>query len=568
MMMHFFRQDSIKKRLFTGFGLILVLLIALGGSGLYYMKQVHQTYSNLLNEQMSAIGLIKSLHTIIESEHAIVSDFMIIADAKKLDAYAALRIKFSEVHKQLLEIIEDRDRRQILHGLDLLQEQFISKSDQMIDARAKGNQEGLMQAALSQGEVLSKFVEVADRFVSTEEEAVNAEIARAERTVQSAQSAVGILAILSIVIGVGAAVLISKQIIVPVTLLKESAVRIASGDLTNAHIEIKNKDELGELAASFNQMSENLRQVIQEISLHAEQVAASSEQLTAGAEQTSQATEHIAQITEKLMLGTEEQVSSIEHSVELVRQMDNEAKQITHIADGVMNSTTNASQVIAEGSDAVKTAVGQMRSIHSNVKDMAATVRTLGEKSQQISAVVQFITDIANQTNLLSLNASIEAARAGEAGRGFAVVAAEVKKLSEQTASSVKEIADAVKAIQQETEMTVQQASRGEQEVMDGILAVDSAGNSFTKIEEAMGHVAQEMKEVADASQGVFIKTSQLVSAFESISAVTTVTADGAQNVSASAEEQLAAMQEVNSSSVALSKMSEDLLQLVSRFKV
>ncbi|ULO10458.1 methyl-accepting chemotaxis protein [Paenibacillus sp. 19GGS1-52] len=563
-----FRAKSIKQRLYMGFGIVLILLVLLGTIGYTYIAQINTTYTDLLNKEVKTIGLVKDMNTTIEAEHANVSDFIISGDAKKFEAYADHRVDFIAIYAQLDKLITDRDKRQILAGLDLLQQQFIVISDKMIDAKNKGKQADIVDIAVNQSEVLDKFVEVARKLVITKQAEANAEIAVAHDQAKSIQLTIAIIGVLSLLTAALSAILISMQISKPIKQLQAAAIKIASNDLTINEIHIKNKDELGDLANAFNLMSNNLRKLIQEIGFHAEQVAASAEELTAGAEQTSLATEHIAHVTEDLAQGTEKQVESISRSVKLVHGMDEQAILIAESAQSVSQSAVNASLVVVEGSNAVQTAIDQMSSIQANSTEVATSVKSLGEKSKEIGTIISFISEIASQTNLLSLNASIEAARAGDAGRGFAVVAAEVKKLADQTALSGKQVAEVIKNIQFETENSVNKVLQGEAEVRIGIHAVSLAGQAFDKIELAMSGVAAEIHEVSAAAEDMSSDTKNLVASFEAISVIISETSDGTQSVSASAEEQLATVEEVHSASSALAKMSEELLQIASTFKI
>ncbi|WP_438446112.1 methyl-accepting chemotaxis protein [Gorillibacterium sp. sgz5001074] len=564
----FWTSMTIRKRLYLGFGTVLALLAVLGIIANFDIRHVNNTYTDLLNNRIKTINLTKDLDTIIESEHAAVSDYLVLSEKKRLDSYRDLRTAFSRVHGQLLGMIDDRDRRQILHGLDLLQEQFISFSDQMIDAKGKGRQDLIEQSAAKQREIVDKFAQVSSRFVEAEQTAAAAEIEQAKGTTRSSQIAMVLITLLSCAVGLVVVFVISRQISRPIAALQAAASQIAAGDLKDTTIEVRSHDELGELANAFNLMSGSLRQLIEEIGNHGQQVAAASEELSAGAEQTSKATEHIAMITEQLAQGSERQVASITESVDMVHRMDDETMQIARRSDLVMSATQHTSDMVVEGSEAVRTAISQMSAIQAQMNDMSGVVRSLGERSEQVGAIIRIITDIASQTNLLSLNASIEAARAGEAGRGFAVVASEVKKLAEQTAASGKQITEVIKAIQQDTQRSVRKAYESEQEVLAGIQAVSRAGETFQQIEKAVQAVSSEMKDITVGSKVMSTRTQQLVLAFDTISSVTAITSEGTQSVSASAEEQLATMEEINGSAASLSRMSEDLLALISRFKI
>ncbi|MDF2939269.1 MAG: chemotaxis protein, partial [Paenibacillaceae bacterium] len=207
-------------------------------------------------------------------------------------------------------------------------------------------------------------------------------------------------------------------------------------------------------------------------------------------------------------------------------------------------------------------------SIHHTVTDIEEVVRSLIAKSEEINRIAGFITDIAGQTNLLSLNAAIEAARAGEAGRGFAVVAGEVRKLSEQTNQFGKSITGFINDILLEVGRTAEKVTKGAGEVKEGIEIVQSAGQSFQSIEHAMEDVLKRIDGVTEVTGRLSQNSNNLVDVFHEITRITESAADGTQGVSAAAQEQLATMEEISSSSKALAGLSEELLVLTSRFKL
>jgi methyl-accepting chemotaxis protein len=209
-----------------------------------------------------------------------------------------------------------------------------------------------------------------------------------------------------------------------------------------------------------------------------------------------------------------------------------------------------------------------MSSISNTVNDLAKVIKGLGDRSQEIGQIVEVITGIAQQTNLLALNAAIEAARAGEHGRGFAVVADEVRKLAEQSAESAQQITNLIGTIQADTSTAVNVMDSTIQEVSSGIGVVNTAGEAFNRIENLINTVAKQIQEVSAASQQMSVGAMQVVKAIDEISDVSEKTAAGTQNVSAAAQEQLASMEEISASSSSLSKMATELQTLVSRFKV
>jgi methyl-accepting chemotaxis protein len=375
--------------------------------------------------------------------------------------------------------------------------------------------------------------------------------------------------VLFIALAVGAVVVyfIVNSITKPLKSLVNVSEKIGQGDLTEI-VEVKSKDELGQLGNSFNQMAANLRQLVEQVGNNAEQVAASAEELSASAEQTGKATEQIAHTIQEVAVGTDKQMNSVEESSRTINELAVGIQQIANNGQNVDASVSHTLKRAEEGAKNIQLAIKQMSAISDTFGNLSDSVKALGERSNEISQIVQVITDISSQTNLLALNAAIEAARAGEHGKGFAVVADEVRKLAEQSSNSAQQIAQLITAIQEETNKTVQSMDYATKEVTEGIGVVNLSGESFEQIQHSVSEVASQIEQVSSSVQQISAATEQVIDSIHLISEVAEVAAAGTQNVSAATEEQLASMEEIAASASSLTNMAEELQNTIGKFKV
>lgn len=354
----------------------------------------------------------------------------------------------------------------------------------------------------------------------------------------------------------------------PISILIDSAKKIADGDLSDEDILIKNKDEIGELSTTLSHMKNNLRELIHQVHTGSKQVTASSDELTASAEQTNIATEQITFTMHQMAASVDKQVQNVEDTSQTITDISNGVQQIAANAQNVTITAIGASEKATEGVQAIKTAVQQMDSINETVNELAGVVIGLGDRSKAIGEIIGTITGIAEQTNLLALNAAIEAARAGEHGSGFAVVADEVRKLAEQSAQSAQEISQLISTTQHDTNKAVESMAFVTKEVVEGIEIVNNAGNSFVHIQDSVNEVTNQIQEVSSAVQQMAAGAEQAVQSMKFIVELADITSSSTQSVSTATEEQLASMHEITSSAKYLSRMADDLQAQIGKFTI
>ncbi|MGG4218869.1 methyl-accepting chemotaxis protein [Paenibacillus jamilae] len=375
-----------------------------------------------------------------------------------------------------------------------------------------------------------------------------------------------VLVIAAIIIGVLTMWLISS-ILKPIHRLRNSMDAISQGNLS-LNVATNSTDEIGELSRYFQQMVDNLRNMIREIQAMTGNLSASSQELAAGAEQTTRAIEHVTVAIQDVAAGSERQVDSAKDNQERVSGM---SADITAMTDTMAEMTTYSEQAIQAsdaGSEHIGNSVISIDGIRTTVEELDAIISALSDRSGRIGTIVTVITEIASQTNLLALNASIEAARAGEHGKGFAVVATEVRKLAENSAYSAQQIREQIQGIQSGVSEALIAMESAKERVTEGINSIDLSGRSFSRIRRAVVKSAKQLDNVAASTAGVANGTNAVVSSMEEITRIAEEAASHTETVSAAAEEQLASMEEIGSSAADLTRLAEQLQDLLAQFQL
>ena len=360
----------------------------------------------------------------------------------------------------------------------------------------------------------------------------------------------------------------AKRISSTVIRLKDHALALAYGNLAVADLEVQDNNEFGELTTSFNTMKEHLHKLIKDMSSVSQQVAASSQELTAGANQSAEAATNVAETITNIADGMQRQTSNIDAAKQEVDSLFDEIQTMGTNTQDIANTSNDTAEAAKLGEKLMTEAMDKMEHIENSVMSSANTVRVLGENSKEISMIVDTIVSIADQTNLLSLNAAIEAARAGEAGKGFAVVAEEVRKLAAESQSAAEQIQSKISSIQADTDHAVVAMESGTTEVQQGTQSIKEVGRQFADIMKQVNNIKEKIDSFQKASERITNGATKIVGAVDSIDEVSRETAAHTQTISAAAQEQSASSEEIASSSNALAQMAVELQDSTSKFKL
>ncbi len=311
-----------------------------------------------------------------------------------------------------------------------------------------------------------------------------------------------------------------------------------TNDLT-LRVKMKGTDEIGVLGNSFNGLVGTLHDIIAKVGASANEVAGAATEIAAS--------------SEEMAAGMKEQTSQVVQISAAVEEMSASIVEVARKSADAAGSAEQSGKSAEQGGTVVIQTIEGMKNINEAVRASAASVQELGSRGQEIGRIIQVINDIADQTNLLALNAAIEAARAGEHGRGFAVVADEVRKLADRTTQATKEIGTSIKAIQTETGQAVKRMESGTRQVEQGVELATQAGASLQEIVNSAKTVASMIQSIAAAAEEQSSASEQVSRNVESISSVTRQTNEGAGQAAQAAAE--------------LSRKAEELQRLVGRFK-
>lgn len=383
-----------------------------------------------------------------------------------------------------------------------------------------------------------------------------------------------IISIISLVVLCGAITLILSMIIIksvvfPVRRVTEKLKEIASsgGDLTQ-RIDYEGKDEIGELSSSFDLFVDKLQTIIQEVTASADVIATSSVELSTATGVTTQSLEEISNTVVEIASSSSSGAAAAEETTVSLVEVASFSEATAFASKNTTLNSKKAKEIAEEGAQQISEVVSSIADIADSSKEVSSMIKALDESSRKIGDIIQIITSIADQTNLLALNAAIEAARAGEAGRGFDVVAEEIRKLADASKNAASEIGELVKENQLRSTSAVKSVDIVEEKVSLGVDKASEVGQSITNIIENIQIIVSQIEKIDQANEKQASSTKEMETVIRSMTVTSNEIAEGTENISASIEEQLSTMIEIESTTEQLSEMAKRLCQLTSGFIV
>jgi methyl-accepting chemotaxis protein len=537
------KDMKIGTKLVVGFGIVIILLVLMGTIAALSLtstsKAVNDINAVTIPQKDSLATITRGiLSTAWHMRDAMVADgqqninrYLTLMQANpKLvtDAYEHLKLSLTtEKGKKLYEnVLEKRKAYNAVRG-------------PIVQALKEGKQKEAIALKDKLDPLLVAYVDA----VADLDRAVN--VVAAEKAgetgndINNAFIVIVVLAIAAFILAIIVTLAIIRSITSPIREAVDTAQRIAGGDLT-VRIENAGKNETGQLLVAMKEMADKLKSVIVDIKQASSSVASGSGQLRASSEEITRTMNDQSNRSSQIATAAEEMAQTV---IDIAKN-----------ASTISKSSSDTAAKARKGADVVRKSVAESRSIVETVNASTNVVQSLGDKSKQIGEIVDVINDIADQTNLLALNAAIEAARAGEQGRGFAVVADEVRKLAERTAKATTEITQMIGAIQGEVAIAVDAMGNTNEKVNVGLKYSLEAGEELKQIVVSAVHLQKLVEQIAAA-------TEEMSTTSESISGDIQAVAGGARDISGDSDQ-------IAQSSAELARLAGQLKTIVDQFSV
>ncbi|MGE5329525.1 MAG: methyl-accepting chemotaxis protein [Deltaproteobacteria bacterium] len=352
----------------------------------------------------------------------------------------------------------------------------------------------------------------------------------------------------------------------PIQKMVKITEEIAGGNLIEK-ADVKSNDEIGSMALALNNMSGNLKGAINRIKDSAMDVLGASEKLAASTEESGASMEEIAAGVNSIARGMVDNSRNIVNATKNVEKVANTAEEVAISCKELAEESKKVRNDAFNGGDSVKQVLNSVDEINSSSKEVEIVINELGKLSQEIGEIIEIITAISTQTNLLSLNAAIEAARAGEAGRGFSVVAEEIRKLAAGSSDAAKDITKLILDVQRKTSNAVNKMQDGAQKAEEGLKKATDASEYIQGIINSIDNISKRIVEISKSVNQQADISKQMNDAMVNILNVTEATSSSSQQMSASVEEQTSVFQELGNIASELSKSAASLNDMFSKFK-
>ncbi len=559
---------TVRRKILGGNLVALALILIISGTALFSLSNVGKEYKELLEEEIVKTIALEKLSSIQFQISGDVRSFLGFKQVSFLENIDALNEDFDQYIVQLKDLVRTKTEAATVDELIEIRRNYIEQVEIIKSNANKEQNDLLMKAAGASLESQAAFEEKISELIAYQEAQTvqkNASIAKIQKNARVwLGTLLGIVLVFGTVIGSS----VSRSIASPIRKMTAALTEVSEGNLKVEPVIIRNKDEIGDMASSFNLMTEDLRMIITNANSSANELAVQAEELSASSEESLAASEMVAEIAESNLTTSESQLNIVEETATAMGEMAMGIGGITDDNQAMLESTEGVNQLVAEGATLVDDVNEEIMTISAEIGKSATIMNGMAEHSEEIRKVTGLITAISEQTNLLALNAAIEAARAGEHGAGFAVVAEEVRNLAEQSKQSATEIGVMIDQMIGSVGEAVTSTKDSNIRIGHGLEVTMRTKSVFEEINRATDDMKDKVSTVTASIHQMNQMMTSIAAGSIEIQGFAAASSESAQSTSAATEEQLAANEEISSSAQVLAELSEKLQTDMSKFRV
>lgn len=554
---------------FAVLAIILVAMLIVSYNNTERLKDELKTLTGKnVNQQMRVNLLAGEIAQLSNLEQS----FIITGSDVYLGQYEEQKETIDKTLQDLHKVFNKKgDARDRIDSIDQFYNNYLTYSKRVIDVRKESGLDAAQRIVqIGTGAKAMSYVNIhIDMMNKVLAKNTDAQIKKVEKSTEVSMIIFFVLTLLSIILVFMSGTAIFRTIKVNTHKINRSLLDMASagGDLTK-RLEIKNDDEFGQISASTNTLIESIANLVRKVSALTENVSASGQQLTASAQENATTIQQIANSTAEIAESSEQTIRSMEQSSNKMSHLEETTLQLNDDAQDLRQTSATMREAAKEGQNKIQQSAKSMMEIEEVIANTNQTVTGLGESSEEITSIIGTITSIAEQTNLLALNAAIEAARAGEHGKGFAVVADEVRKLAEQSQRAASEVATIVHTIQDEISVMVKQNEAGVSKVIQGVEITNETIQTFDAITRETEKTIRIIENMVTRITETKNVSQDVMQSFIAVNSMAEHTAHQADQSAAAAEQGSASIQEIYASSEELSRQADSLRDLVQQFKI